>query len=310
MKLITKSASLIVENRQKGRFAGFSLYLSNTVNIEDGHLCYRDGLRLPPLDFKTTCTGHGSYVVFYNERLDGTLYPQKYEMLIITELCEVIVKGCKRGTYGTLCNKHCSEHCEDNKCDIINGTCMGCMPGWTGQFCQTPCDSGSYGNNCQLRCSGHCMNGQTCNKVTGICDKGCASGWTGPKCNELCFSGLFGERCRYRCSGHCANDEHCNHVDGHCPNGCQNGYLGSICNKLPTVLMILVIDSMVVVRKDVKEHIMETYVNRVAVKQGCMEKHVGRTVLGTVRETDVTSSQALALNVHLDGEGHFVKNVL
>ncbi|XP_062600593.1 uncharacterized protein LOC134262231 [Saccostrea cucullata] len=81
------------EKRQKGRFAGFSLYLSNTANKQEGHLCYKDGPQLPPLDFATTCYGHGSYVIFYNERLDGTVYPTGYEKLIITELCEVVVKG-------------------------------------------------------------------------------------------------------------------------------------------------------------------------------------------------------------------------
>ncbi|XP_062571183.1 multiple epidermal growth factor-like domains protein 11 [Saccostrea cucullata] len=231
VRILFKTFEKQYENRQRGRFAGFSLYLSTTANKEDGHMCYKDGLQLPSLDFTTTCEGHGSYVIFYNERLDGTVYPEGYEKLIITELCEVVVEGCKMGTFGKLCSKHCSKHCEESKCDIINGTCMGCMPGWTGQFCQTPCDSGSYGKNCSLRCSGHCLDDQTCNHVTGICEKGCAPGWTLTMCNELCPSGWFGEGCSQRCSGHCTNEEICNHVDGVCPNGCQSGYLGNLCHK-------------------------------------------------------------------------------
>ncbi|XP_062618451.1 receptor-type tyrosine-protein phosphatase epsilon-like, partial [Saccostrea cucullata] len=220
------------ENRQKGRFAGFSLYLSTTANTEDGHLCYKDGPQLPPLDFTTICNGHGSYIIFYNERYDKTVYPAGYKKLIVTELCEVVVKGCNRGTYGILCNKNCSKHCEDNKCDIINGTCLGCMPGWTGQFCQTPCDSGSYGKNCKLRCSGHCFDDQACNHVTGICDEGCAPGWTRQNCNESCIYGRYGPSCASNCSGHCLNGNTCNKETGHCDSGCTPGYIGNFCKKV------------------------------------------------------------------------------
>lgn len=50
--------------------------------------------QLPPLNFTTTCTEHGRYVVFYNERLDRMTYPSGYEIdNVVTELCEVIVQG-------------------------------------------------------------------------------------------------------------------------------------------------------------------------------------------------------------------------
>jgi hypothetical protein len=80
--------------RQKGRFAGFSLYVSNTTRKEDGYLCYKNGQELPPLDFDTTCVKHGRYVIFYNERLDGSTYPTGYVTAsVFTELCEVTVTG-------------------------------------------------------------------------------------------------------------------------------------------------------------------------------------------------------------------------
>ena len=81
--------------RQRGRFAGFSLYISNTGNRESSSLCYKDGPKLPPLNFTTNCTLFGRYVIFYNERLDGVTYPAGYEVnsLVQTELCEVIVYG-------------------------------------------------------------------------------------------------------------------------------------------------------------------------------------------------------------------------
>lgn len=80
--------------RQRGRFAGFSLYVSNTTDRHDGYLCYKDGQELPPLDFNTNCTTNGRYIIFYNERLVGTTYPVGYETSnVVTELCEVTVTG-------------------------------------------------------------------------------------------------------------------------------------------------------------------------------------------------------------------------
>lgn len=84
----------IVDYRQRGRFAGFSLYVSTTGDIQGSTLCYKDGAQLPPLNFTTTCTEHGRYVIFYNERIDGVIYPDGYEIQhVFTELCEVIVQG-------------------------------------------------------------------------------------------------------------------------------------------------------------------------------------------------------------------------
>lgn len=82
------------EMRQRGRFAGFSIYVSNTGAINSSTLCYKDGPLLPPLDFTTSCFQHGRYVIFYNERLNDITYPEGYEDYIsYTELCEVIVLG-------------------------------------------------------------------------------------------------------------------------------------------------------------------------------------------------------------------------
>lgn len=83
--------------RQKGRFAGFSLYVSNTTDRHDGYLCYKDGPVLPLLDFNITCRTYGRYVTYYNERLPETNYPSGYGLSnVITELCEVTVKGKKK----------------------------------------------------------------------------------------------------------------------------------------------------------------------------------------------------------------------
>lgn len=83
--------------RQRGRFAGFSLYVSNTTDRQSKDLCYMDGPDLPSLDFNTTCITNitiGRYVIFYNERDVGTRYPVGYEtQSVYTELCEVTVIG-------------------------------------------------------------------------------------------------------------------------------------------------------------------------------------------------------------------------
>lgn len=86
-------------DRQQGRLAGFSLYISNSdakspEDIKKSTLCYKDGPVLPPLNLTKICNEYGRYVIFYNERLDGIVYPKGYEATnVFTELCEVIVQG-------------------------------------------------------------------------------------------------------------------------------------------------------------------------------------------------------------------------
>lgn len=85
---------MLLERRQRGRFAGFSIYVSNTGDMQKSTLCYKDGPELPHLNFTTTCPEYGRYVIFYNERLDEVIYPDGYELTnAYTELCEVIVEG-------------------------------------------------------------------------------------------------------------------------------------------------------------------------------------------------------------------------
>ncbi|XP_062567735.1 multiple epidermal growth factor-like domains protein 10 [Saccostrea cucullata] len=216
--------------RQRGRFAGFSLYISDTPKKEDGHLCYKNTLPLPPLEFNTTCIVYGRYVIYYNERLDGVTYPDGYKYQIYTQLCEVEVRGCaKAGVYGSNCNIPCPENCQENKCDILNGTCQGCSPGWTGKMCHLKCPLGFYGLACKDHCEGHCRENLTCHHVTGRCEGGCADGWIGRLCDEPCKGGFYGPDCVHNCSGHCLNDTYCSRETGYCDNGCSPGYTGDFC---------------------------------------------------------------------------------
>ncbi|XP_062592399.1 uncharacterized protein LOC134253824 [Saccostrea cucullata] len=108
--------------RQRGRFAGFSLYLSNSTKKEEGYMCYKDGPDLPPLNFTTKCIGYGRYVIYYNERLSGVTYPAGYEAMSYSQLCEVVVEACDNGYYGFNCSSTCSGHClYDKPCNKETG---------------------------------------------------------------------------------------------------------------------------------------------------------------------------------------------
>lgn len=124
-----------------------SLYVSNTTERHDGYLCYKNGPELPPLDFNTNCFTNGRYIIFYNERKDGITYPVGYETVAVyTELCEVYVLGCARlDVYGSNCDTLCTDDCPEPRCNIFNGACYSCAPGWMGDFCRNECLSGTFG---------------------------------------------------------------------------------------------------------------------------------------------------------------------
>nr|XP_034321721.1 multiple epidermal growth factor-like domains protein 10 [Crassostrea gigas] len=222
------------ERRQKGRFAGFSVYVSKHGDIRGSTLCYKDGPQLPPLNFTTICAEYGRYVIYYNERLNGVSYPEEYEVKnVFTELCEVSVEGCTQlGVYGNECNKQCPTNCNGSVCNIQNGTCHTCEAGWTGQFCTIKCALGRYGVQCRGICSGHCKGSTTCNHVTGQCDGGCAVGWKGYLCNKECDDGTYGYDCTNNCSGHCLNNSPCNKQTGQCDRGCEPGYTNVFCSDI------------------------------------------------------------------------------
>eukprot|EP00105_Crassostrea_gigas_P037911 XP_019922059.1 PREDICTED: multiple epidermal growth factor-like domains protein 11 isoform X2 [Crassostrea gigas] len=217
--------------RQRGRFAGFSLYVSNTTDRHMGHLCYKDGPQLPPLDFNTNCITRGRYVIFYNERLPGTTYPIGYELApVFTQLCEVTVTGCSSSdVYGENCDKVCPDNCQGRRCDIINGTCLSCTPGWLGVHCDKACPVGYYGLQCESKCVGQCKDSVGCNHTTGMCDNGCDDGWTGSNCIKECPLGNHGPDCVYKCSGKCLGGVVCNRTTGKCDTGCDIGYTGELC---------------------------------------------------------------------------------
>ncbi|XP_065923621.1 receptor-type tyrosine-protein phosphatase epsilon [Magallana gigas] len=216
--------------RQRGRFAGFSLYVSNTTDRRTGYLCYHNKDELPPLDFNINCISHGRFVIFYNERKGGAYPDGSQTSSVFTELCEVTVKGCVGlDVYGSTCDKPCTEHCPEPRCNISNGACYSCAPGWKGDFCKQACSSGYYGKKCITKCDGHCYENKPCNHISGFCGNGCLDGWTGVKCNQPCPPGKYGPGCINSCA--CFNNATCNITTGKCDAGCELGYTGDKCNK-------------------------------------------------------------------------------
>ena len=61
-------------------FLGFSVYISNSTNKEDGVLCFRDTNYTKatiPNPVNITCPYHGRYVIYYNNRTRRP-YPEGY----------------------------------------------------------------------------------------------------------------------------------------------------------------------------------------------------------------------------------------
>ncbi|XP_078330397.1 uncharacterized protein LOC111112079 [Crassostrea virginica] len=167
-------------------FLGFSVYISNTTNKEDGVLCFRDTNYTNatiPNPVNITCPYHGRYVIYYNNRTHPP-YPEGYSMYTNTDLCEVEVYGCPSpGYYGENCSLECPQNCQDGYCDVMEGTCLGCAHRYIGPTCDD-CPSGLYGSNCSQNCSMTCGDPGECDMRTGHCNGGCQVGWTGAMCEK------------------------------------------------------------------------------------------------------------------------------
>lgn len=76
-------------------FLGFSLYISNTTNKDDGVQCFRDSIYTRatiPNPFNIKCEYYGRYVTYYNNRTHPP-YPNDYSVQAQVALCEVEVNG-------------------------------------------------------------------------------------------------------------------------------------------------------------------------------------------------------------------------
>nr|XP_022307732.1 uncharacterized protein LOC111113734 [Crassostrea virginica] len=79
-------------------FLGFSVYISNTTNKEEGTLCFKDTNYTKatiPNPINITCPYYGRYVIYYNNRTNPP-FPEGYSEEAFSDFCEVEVYDCKR----------------------------------------------------------------------------------------------------------------------------------------------------------------------------------------------------------------------
>ncbi|XP_061191084.1 receptor-type tyrosine-protein phosphatase T-like [Saccostrea echinata] len=217
-----------------GRFAGFSLYVSNTTLKDDGYLCFHEIQTVDgtPTENQTiSCPVHGRYVIYYNERRPDVTYPSYYSQYAYIELCELEVYGCSNPQlYEEDCNETCPENCQDGRCNITTGDCLGCIPGYKGPNCSQACEEQMYGLECMYPC-GNCSDGESCHHVNGTCPRGCIEGVEGTTCQNACQSGYYGKNCSQECSINCGVTSRCNRFTGKCDEGCKQGWREDLCDK-------------------------------------------------------------------------------
>ncbi|KAK6991278.1 neurotrypsin, partial [Biomphalaria glabrata] len=88
---------------------------------------------------------------------------------------------CNETHFGSSCEAECSSQCSQSVCDSETGSCVTCIPGYIGEFCNISCNETHFGQNCTEKCSSQC-NETVCDSKTGRC-MACIPGFEGHFCD-------------------------------------------------------------------------------------------------------------------------------
>lgn len=75
---------------------GSSVYVSNTTDISDGYMCFNDSaytLDTVPAIVNISCSTKAQYVIYYNEKRPGFIYPWSKDTFAANMICEIEVYG-------------------------------------------------------------------------------------------------------------------------------------------------------------------------------------------------------------------------
>lgn len=75
---------------------GSSVYVSNTTDIADGHMCFNDSnytLDAVPAIVNISCSTRAQYVIYYNEKRPGFIYPVYNDAFAANMIWEIEVYG-------------------------------------------------------------------------------------------------------------------------------------------------------------------------------------------------------------------------
>ncbi|XP_071085454.1 multiple epidermal growth factor-like domains protein 11 [Haliotis cracherodii] len=149
------------------------------------------------------------------------------------EMCATwCFEGCGREVIGNFCVEECDDNCRpapnindttrclgpgantsvycSSECHNQGGECLhGCVEGWYGPRCSSPCSAGCSGGRCDA--AGACVDGcrpgyfgrDFCNETCEVCRDGVCDQTTG-----TCINGcdVSGRRCEPSCTSNCSRE--------------------------------------------------------------------------------------------------------